>query len=86
MKIKKNEREIQAEAVRQDEEEKRIQAEVQGRLELQRGAGISPNPEQAPAIRVDISWWRMRSPEGVRIYEADNMFGGGPEYLIWWLF
>ena len=52
MKIKKNEREIQAEAVRQDEEEKRIQAEVQGRLEAQRGA---PNQEQAPAIRVDIS-------------------------------
>ena len=60
MKKTANEREIAREAVRQDEEEKRIQAEVQGRLELQRVAGISSNPEaggsnQAPAIRVDIN-------------------------------
>ena len=49
LKIKKNEREIQAEAVRQAEEEERIQSEVLERLELQKGA---PNQEQ---VRVEIS-------------------------------
>ena len=63
IKIKKtqNEREIAREAARRDQEEERIQAEVQGRLELQRVAVIPSDPEQAggsnqaPAIRVDIS-------------------------------
>ena len=56
-----NEREIAREAARRDQEEERIQAEVQGRLELQRVAVIPADPEQAggshqaPAIRVDIS-------------------------------
>ena len=63
MKIRKaaNEREIAREAARREQEEERIQAEIQGRLELQRVAVIPAKPEQAgggaqaPAIRVDIN-------------------------------
>ena len=56
-----NERESAREADRRDQEERRIQAQVQERLELQGVAVVPSDPEpaggshQAPAIRVDIS-------------------------------
>ena len=52
MRKARNERETQAEAVKKAEEEERIQSLLLERLELQK---VSPNPEQAQEIRVDIS-------------------------------
>ena len=52
MRKARNERETQAEAVKKAEEDERIQSLLLERLELQK---VSPNPEQAQEIRVDIS-------------------------------